>query len=156
MLVVLVVPIASLLVVGTTRDRRRWLREYAARDLRSVASSSAGTDAADATLAGLVRAALSDLPPEFSRRIENVAVVIEDEPPADKPWLACYFGVPPTRQKEWGWMFPHKITIFRGPLERHYGHDPVLLDQEVRHVVRHELAHYFGISDQQLVDMGRY
>jgi predicted Zn-dependent protease with MMP-like domain len=46
--------------------------------------------------------------------------------------------------------------VFRGPLERHYGSDPERLAQEIRHVVLHEIAHYFGISDERLIEIDRY
>lgn len=40
--------------------------------------------------------------------------------------------------------------------ERLYGHDRALLQRQVRHVVLHELAHHFGISDERLREIGRY
>jgi predicted Zn-dependent protease with MMP-like domain len=51
---------------------------------------------------------------------------------------------------------PDKISIYRRPIERYCGHDPKLLEQEVRHVVMHEIAHHFGISDERLIEIGRY
>jgi predicted Zn-dependent protease with MMP-like domain len=51
---------------------------------------------------------------------------------------------------------PDKISIYRGPIERYCGHDHKLLEQEVWHVVLHELAHHFGISDERLIEIGRY
>ena len=48
-------------------------------------------------------------------------------------------------------ILPDKIKIYRGPLERLYGADPVLLRNQIQHVVRHEVAHHFGISDQRLL-----
>jgi predicted Zn-dependent protease with MMP-like domain len=53
-------------------------------------------------------------------------------------------------------VLPDKITIYRGPLERLYGDDPVRLGEQIRHVVLHEIAHHFGISDQRLVEIDRY
>jgi predicted Zn-dependent protease with MMP-like domain len=51
---------------------------------------------------------------------------------------------------------PDKISIYRGPLERHYGHDPAVLREQIRRVVLHEIAHHFGISDERLRELDRY
>jgi predicted Zn-dependent protease with MMP-like domain len=111
----------------------------------------------DAELEKMVQRALDELPAEFRGRLTNLAVVIEDEPPEGKPWLGLYQGVPLTKQSTLhAWTWPHKITIFRGPLVRLYGHDREHLEREVRHVVRHEIAHYFGISDRRLIEIDRY
>ena len=53
-------------------------------------------------------------------------------------------------------MPPDKISIYRGPLERHYGADRDRLLEEIRRVVLHEVAHHFGISDERLREMDRY
>jgi len=53
-------------------------------------------------------------------------------------------------------VLPDKITIYRGPLERLTGGDPDRLRVEIRHVVLHEIAHHFGISDERLIEIDRY
>ena len=53
-------------------------------------------------------------------------------------------------------MPPDKISIYRGPLVRLYGHDLDLLEQQIRRVVLHEIAHHFGISDERLRELDRY
>ena len=89
--------------------------------------------------------------------MSNVEIVIADEPPHGEPLLGLYEGIPLTeRTSSYGAVLPDKITIFRGPLERLYGHDPARLAERVRHVVLHEVAHHFGISDERLVEMDRY
>jgi predicted Zn-dependent protease with MMP-like domain len=89
--------------------------------------------------------------------MSNVEIVIEEEPPAGRPLLGLYQGVPLTRRgSSYAAVLPDKITIFRGPLLRLYGHDPDTLRREVRRVVLHEIAHHFGISDERLVELGRY
>ncbi|MHB8471027.1 MAG: metallopeptidase family protein [Gaiellaceae bacterium] len=90
-------------------------------------------------------------------RLANVEVVVEDEPPAGQPLLGLYQGVPLTRRTSgYSGALPDKITIYRGPLERLYGHDPALLGRQIRRVVLHEVAHHFGISDERLIELDRY
>jgi predicted Zn-dependent protease with MMP-like domain len=101
--------------------------------------------------------ALDSLPPDLRARMSNVEIVIEDEPPAGQPLLGLYQGVPLTRRgSSYGAVLPDKITIFRGPLVRLYGHHSETLRREVRRVVLHEIAHHFGISDERLVELDRY
>jgi predicted Zn-dependent protease with MMP-like domain len=105
----------------------------------------------------LIEDALSSLPPDLRDRLSNVDVVVEDEPPPGRRLLGLYQGVPLTRRgSNYSGALPDKITIYRGPLERLYGHDPVLLGLQVRRVVLHEIAHHFGISDARLVEIDRY
>jgi predicted Zn-dependent protease with MMP-like domain len=106
---------------------------------------------------GLVEAAVEGLPAELRTAMSNVAVVVEDEPPDGQPLLGLYQGVPLTsRSSAYAGAPPDKISIYRGPLERLYGHDPELLRERVRHVVVHEIAHHFGISDERLRELDRY
>jgi predicted Zn-dependent protease with MMP-like domain len=101
--------------------------------------------------------ALHALPPELSRAMSNVELVFEDEPPLGRPLLGLYQGVPLTRRTSfYAGALPDKITIYRGPLLRLYGRDEEHLRREVRHVVLHEIAHHFGISDERLVELDRY
>jgi predicted Zn-dependent protease with MMP-like domain len=105
----------------------------------------------------LVSEALDSLPEDIGRLMSNVAVVVEDDPPPGLPLLGLYSGVPLTRRTSWyGGVPPDKITIYQRPLERHFGHDPDLLRQQVRRVVVHEVAHHFGISDERLRELDRY
>jgi predicted Zn-dependent protease with MMP-like domain len=105
----------------------------------------------------LVEDAIDSLPRDLRDFMENVAVVVEDEPPPGLPLLGLYQGVPLTRRTSgYAGVAPDKITIYRGPLERRAGGDPERLQAEVRHVVVHEIAHHFGISDERLVELDRY
>jgi predicted Zn-dependent protease with MMP-like domain len=105
----------------------------------------------------LVREALDTLPPDLREAMSNVEIVVEDEPPAGQPLLGLYQGVPLTRRTSWyGNVPPDKISIYRGPLERHYGTDPAVLRSQIRRVVLHEIAHHFGISDERLREIDRY
>jgi len=105
----------------------------------------------------LIQDALDGLPADLRAEMSNVAVVVEDEPPPDQNLLGLYQGVPLTRRgRGYVGALPDKITIYRGPLERHYGNDPSRLASQVRRTVWHEIAHHFGISDDRLVELDRY
>ena len=91
-----------------------------------------------------VRRALDSLPPRFARALENVAVVVEEEDP-DDPDL---YGLWQSHE-----FLPDKITIFRRPLLESFP-EPRELEQEIRVTVLHELAHYFGIDEGRLEELG--
>jgi predicted Zn-dependent protease with MMP-like domain len=91
-----------------------------------------------------VQRALDSLPPKLARALENVAVVVEDEDP-DDPDL---FGLWESAE-----FMPDKITIFRKPLVAAFT-DPQELEEEIRITVLHELAHYFGIDEDRLDELG--
>jgi len=110
----------------------------------------------------LVEGALDGLPPEILRLLENVAIVVDDEPSVeqlgeeeldeDETLYGLYEGVPVT---EWGadWAaLPNKITLFRPPLEEDFP-DPDSLAREVRRTVIHELAHHAGFDDARLHEL---
>jgi predicted Zn-dependent protease with MMP-like domain len=104
-----------------------------------------------------IQEALDSLPPELRGRLSNLEIVVEDEPPPGQPLLGLYQGIPLTRRgSAYSGALPDKITIYRAPLERLYGHDPALLAVQVKRVVLHEVAHHFGISDERLVELDRY
>jgi predicted Zn-dependent protease with MMP-like domain len=91
-----------------------------------------------------VRRALDSLPPEIARRLENVAVVVEDEHPNDPDLFGLFQEEP---------YMPAKVTIYRRPLEESFP-DPDELEREIRITVLHELAHYFGIDEGRLEELG--
>ena len=91
-----------------------------------------------------VRRALDSLPPQIARALENVAVVVEEQDP-DDPDL---FGLWEANE-----YLPDKITIFRRPLVAAFP-DPAELEEEIRVTVLHELAHYFGIDEDRLGELG--
>jgi predicted Zn-dependent protease with MMP-like domain len=105
----------------------------------------------------LIDDALASLPDDLRSFMSNVAIVVEDEPPAGLPLLGLYQGVPLTRRTTaYAAVPPDRITIYRGPLERLTGGDPDRLREQVRRVVLHEIAHHFGISDERLRELDRY
>ena len=107
----------------------------------------------------LVERALDGVPPELSRYLENVVIVVEDWPDEhqlregeDDTLYGLYEGVPITER---GWDYyglPDKITIFRGPLERDFPPDE--LEEEIRVTVVHEIAHYFGFDEARISELG--
>ena len=104
-----------------------------------------------------IQRALDSLPPDLRGRLSNLEIVVEEEPPPGQPLLGLYQGIPLTRRgTSYSGALPDKITIYRGPLERLYGHDPALFAVQVKRVVLHEVAHHFGISDERLVELDRY
>jgi predicted Zn-dependent protease with MMP-like domain len=104
-----------------------------------------------------IEEALDSLPPDLREFMSNVAIVVEEESPPGLPLLGLYQGFPLTRRGgAYSGIAPDKITIYRRPLERVYGGDPARLRREIRRVVLHEVAHHFGISDERLVEIGRY
>jgi predicted Zn-dependent protease with MMP-like domain len=108
----------------------------------------------------LVAKAVDDLPEEFLERLENIDVVVEDYPTPNQllklglepgeTLLGLYEGVPRTRRGgHYGLVPPDKITIFQRPIEAkcRYGGN---ISTEIQRVVKHEIAHHFGISDARL------
>ncbi len=109
----------------------------------------------------MVEAAIAGLPPEVLERLGSVAIVVEDEPTpeqlgsvAARGLFGLYQGVPRTHWGADGAAVPSKITVFRGPLERTY-RQPAALAAAVEDVVRHEVAHHFGIDDARLGELRR-
>jgi predicted Zn-dependent protease with MMP-like domain len=92
-----------------------------------------------------VRQALDTLPPDLAAGLENVAVVVEDENPAEPNLLGLFEEAP---------YLPAKVTIYRLPLEEEFGADPAELQRQIRITVLHELAHYFGIDEEHLDRLG--
>jgi predicted Zn-dependent protease with MMP-like domain len=97
----------------------------------------------------LVEQALRRIPARFRRRLENVAIVVESEPP--RPGLlGLYHGRPLTvRSVGEGFRMPDQITIYQGPHER-MASSPEQLEQMVADTVWHEIAHYFGMDEAQV------
>jgi len=103
----------------------------------------------------LVAEALDLLPPDLTALMNNVAVFVEDEPPADDPdLLGVYDGVPlPERDAWYTGVLPDRITIFRFPILR-ICETAAEVVEEVEITVVHEIAHHFGIDDERLHELG--
>jgi len=108
----------------------------------------------------LVVRAIDNLPPEFQRKLENVDIVVEDWPSPGQlrqakhshpiQLLGLYQGVPQTRRgRGYGLVLPDKISIFQKPIEAQcrFGYE---IEAKIEEVVRHEIAHHFGLDDKTL------
>ena len=109
----------------------------------------------------LVSIAVSNLPDELIAKMENVDVLVQDWPTNDQllrarlrkgcMLLGLYEGVPRTKRgQHYGLIPPDKITIFRIPIEEKCKQRNIEIATEIGKVVRHEIAHHFGISDARL------
>jgi predicted Zn-dependent protease with MMP-like domain len=114
----------------------------------------------------LVARAIESLPEEFLGRLENIDIVVADEPTPhqlrrrelgkNQVLLGLYEGVPLTeRDQGYTNVMPDKITIFQKAMESLYRTDARIV-AEIQRTVRHELAHHFGIDDNRLHEIGRY
>ena len=114
----------------------------------------------------LVERALLALPEQFSERLSNIDVEVEDYPNPDdlrvararrgQTLLGLYRGIPVTRRGlGYNMVPPDRIIIFQRPIERTCRSDDEIVER-VGHVVRHEIAHHFGIDDEALRRMGAY
>ena len=92
-----------------------------------------------------VRHALDSLPRDIARKLENVAVVVEDENAQEPDLYGLFEGG--------GEYMPDRVAIYRLPLEADFP-DPEELEQEIRVTVLHELGHYFGLDEDRLADLG--
>lgn len=112
----------------------------------------------------LVARALQQLPRRFRTLLNNVAIVVADEPtpiqrasvglqPTDELY-GLYEGVPRTnRDSMFGGALPDKITLFQRAIEKDCRNEAELLE-EIRHTLIHEVAHHFGIDDARLDTLG--
>lgn len=110
----------------------------------------------------IVDAAVASIPEEFAKRLENVAVVVSDFPTHSQLQvlrarrehgllLGLYQGVPQTKRRHYGvgGQLPDKITIFKRPLLA-ISRNKVDLITKVRNTVIHEIAHHFGMDENQV------
>jgi predicted Zn-dependent protease with MMP-like domain len=96
----------------------------------------------------LVRRAIDDLPLEFHRALEHVAIVVSDSGRRSRAY-GLYQGDTVAQD-----YFHDRIVIFRDTLVRDFGHDPDLLRAQVTRTVRHELAHHLGWDEKGVRGLG--
>lgn len=112
--------------------------------------------------------ALKGLPKVFKDKLENVDIVIEDEPDMDTVkalrlgssghLLGLYQGVPlKARTHYYGMVLPDKITLYKANIERSCkATRKEDIYKEIKQILQHEIGHHFGISDQRLKKLGVY
>ena len=110
--------------------------------------------------------ALDAIPGELADQMDNVVVLVRDEPEPEllteadydedglPTLLGLYDGVPLTeRDDSWSMVLPDRILVFKGPLERWCSTREELVE-EIEVTVIHEVAHHFGIDDDRLHELG--
>ena len=109
----------------------------------------------------LVQDALATLPRRYRRRLQNVAVIVEDEPPSDvleelglqteDDLLGLYSGTPISQESffDVGAQLPARISIYRGPILRLCQTRAEVVEQ-IRETVMHELGHHLGLADEDM------
>jgi predicted Zn-dependent protease with MMP-like domain len=111
--------------------------------------------------------ALRELAEQFPEQLDNVAIVVEAWPSEDtlrlaglrSPYqlLGLYHGVPITqRGNNYNLVTPDLISLYQAPIEASCRGDREETGAAIRRVLRHEVAHHFGISDERLHDIGQY
>ncbi len=104
--------------------------------------------------------ALDGLPPEFARLVENLAVVVEEEPtdedleevgldPEVDELFGLYQGVPLGERDSFYQALPDRVVIYRGPILRACRSRREVI-REVRDTVVHELGHHFGLGEEEM------
>ena len=114
----------------------------------------------------LVARALDLLPAEFQAHMENVSVVIAEEPDADTlasmgydpddpedTLFGLYEGVPLTERRHDDVLLPDSITIYRRPLLEWAESEEEIIE-EVRITILHEIGHFFGLDEDRLEELG--
>ena len=127
-------------------------------------ASEVGRRARRQRFAALVRQALKELPDPVQAMLDNVAVIVQDEPTDEQlkdmagsdggELFGLYQGIPlAQRDSNYSLVTPDRITLFQGPLERAFATREEIREQ-VRLTVLHELAHHLGFDEDQLEGMG--
>jgi predicted Zn-dependent protease with MMP-like domain len=111
----------------------------------------------------LVHQAVSELPEEFREKLRNVAVIVEDNPteemleefdiPDDETLFGLYEGTPLTERGFDAPLHPDRIWIFQEPIEEECETEEDI-KEEIKLTIIHEVAHFFGLDDDYLEDLG--
>ncbi|MDD5098368.1 MAG: metallopeptidase family protein [Candidatus Pacebacteria bacterium] len=107
----------------------------------------------------LVKEGIDAIPKELLKKLDNVGIVIEDNPTKeqlkklkvrnDYSLLGLYEGVPKTKRWEYAQVLPDKITIFKNPIER-MAQSEEKIKELVKNTVWHEIAHHFGMDEEKV------
>jgi predicted Zn-dependent protease with MMP-like domain len=112
-------------------------------------------DVSDEQFQELIDQAFDSLPRTHRDRVQNVAILLADEPDAeqrhelqlrhDQTLLGLYQGIPLSQRQGRTSMYPDRITLFKSPLLTQ-AHDLPGLREAIRHTLWHEIAHYYGLN----------
>ena len=112
----------------------------------------------------IVRQAIKSIPKKFLERLENVEILIEDEPnphqlrklKAKRNFLVLglYEGIPKTKRWNYQGVLPDKITIFKNPIEKIASSEKEI-KEIVKNTIWHEIAHHFGIDEKKIREIER-
>lgn len=104
----------------------------------------------------LVKEGIEAIPKRFLEKLNNVDIIIEDEPSEEQmrklklsqgaKLFGLYEGVPQTKRGHYTWVMPDKITIFQKPIESVCFTDEEI-KQRVKNTIWHEIAHHFGMDE---------
>ncbi len=107
----------------------------------------------------LARQGIEAIPQKFLKKLNNVDIVIEDEPTEEQmrklklgkgtKLFGLYEGVPQTKRRHYSWVLPDKITIFKKTVEEVALSEGEVIEK-VKETVWHEIAHHFGLSEERV------
>lgn len=120
-------------------------------------------DLSDEQFSAIIAEAMDELPEKYISRLNNVAVVYEDDPTPEQRQLmklrsnqtlfGLYQGIPQTaRGSGYNLVLPDKITIFKHPL-MYASHNLTELKDNVKHTLWHEIAHHFGLDHDRIHEL---
>jgi predicted Zn-dependent protease with MMP-like domain len=120
--------------------------------------------ASDPDFEKLLESTIREMPAEFRERLRNIAIVVEDYPsdelldrmevPEDETLFGLYEGVPLTERSHFeAPLYPDRILIFRRAIEDACD-SPEEVREELRITLMHEIAHFFGMDDDELEEAG--
>lgn len=111
----------------------------------------------------LVQEAMDEMPERFQKKLDNVALVVEDKPTQDQKKRAgvseggllfgLYHGVPQTKRQHYSGKLPDKITIFQDSIEK-VAKGQEEIKKRVKKTVAHEFAHHFGFDEAEVRGLG--
>jgi predicted Zn-dependent protease with MMP-like domain len=119
-------------------------------------------EVSDDQFQSLINQALSELPGEHAKRLENVAILYENEPTEaqreagkllpNQTLLGLYEGLPLSQRQGMTRLLPDKITLFKLPLCLQ-ANDYTQLKEQIKHTLWHEIAHYYGLDHGRIAEL---
>lgn len=118
----------------------------------------------DKDFGDMVEAAVEAIAPKYKQRLQNVAILVQDDPDSDQrrrleladnqTLFGLYEGVPLPVRNGASKLLPDKITLFKNPLLAASA-NPAELQENIRHTVWHEVAHFFGLDHDRIHELER-